>query len=121
MANQSAKYRKRGGSGIDGVQSAFTKGASLVGGKRRARGKGGRTKRKSRRGGFGRALLPLALVAAQQYASKRRGNVLPVRLAKSIVRGTRRGLGAVRRSVGKTTRRVTKPFTRKARNTRRRR
>ena len=122
MANQSAKYRKGGGSGLQGVESAFTKGASLVGGKRKARGKRGRTQRKSRRGGFlGKAALPLALVAAQQYASKRRGNVLPVRLVRDVVRGTRRGIGAVKRSVGKTTRRVSRPFTRKMGKSRRRR
>lgn len=122
MANQSAKYRKRGGSRVEGVESPFTKSGSLVGGKRRLYGKGRRTKRKSRKGGFlGKAALPLALVLAQQYTSRKRGNVLPVRLARHVVKGTRRGLGAVKRSVGKATSRVSRPFTRKmGRRTRRR-
>tara|TARA_Y100000816_G_C26087484_1_gene574109 strand:- start:678 stop:1037 length:360 start_codon:yes stop_codon:yes gene_type:complete len=119
MVAKSRKYTKKGGSSgaahlskmglgtYEGQLNKVSNTGSLVGGSKK--------RRKHKKGGFGKHLVPLALVGAQQYAKKKRGKLMVVGATRKLARMAKLGL----KKIGKTAKRIgksiKKTFSRKKR------
>lgn len=123
MGIKSKKNTKRGGGtsghehlakmglgSIEGQMSKFSESGSLVGGSRKRKYKG-----KKRRGGFGKHVVPLALLGLQQHAKKKKGKLAVVRATRKVGKVGKSGLSMIGKTLKRIGSKIKKTFSRKKR------